>query len=353
MNVLLFARSYENMAGGIEKMSLLIAKGLKDRGHNVVVASIDSENARSFYSWPEEVKWEKISFGDTKYKANFDTRLSRAIALRRIARENKIESAIGFQVGAFALLKFATLGLGIKVIAAERNSPTLFTFIQNGRLKRVFSNLILLSASVIAVQFPNYRRYYPFYLRHKVAITPNPVLPATHIRQNANEGPGRLLFVGRLTYQKNLSVLIRALSHVNKDIELTVIGEGPDYSLCKAIASEYSLPVEFLSPTPNLSKHYLNSDLLVLPSRWEGFPNVVAEALSCGLPVVGFQSCAGIPELIETGVNGFVCKGEMDEFNLADGINQALELVLDPKVIAASVSQYSHSNFLDSWEYVL
>ena len=49
MNVLLFTRSYENMAGGIEKMSLLIAKGLLTRGHKVIVASIDSEAAQSFY----------------------------------------------------------------------------------------------------------------------------------------------------------------------------------------------------------------------------------------------------------------------------------------------------------------
>jgi GalNAc-alpha-(1->4)-GalNAc-alpha-(1->3)-diNAcBac-PP-undecaprenol alpha-1,4-N-acetyl-D-galactosaminyltransferase len=353
MNVLLFARSYENMAGGIEKMSLLIAEGLKARGHNVVVVSIDSKNAESFYKWPGEVKWERISLGNANYKANVSTRLSRSIALRYIARENQIGTAIGFQVGAFALLKFATLGLGIKVIAAERNSPTLFDFIQYGKLKRFFSNLILQTASAIAVQFPNYRKYYPFYLRHKIAVTPNPVLPPIHIRQNLNVGQARLLFVGRLTYQKNLSVLIRALAYVNQPIRLTVIGQGPDYSHCKEIAAEFNLPVEFLPPTREISKHYLNSDFLILPSRWEGFPNVVAEALSFGLPVVGFQSCAGIPELIKTGVNGFVCVGEMNELILADGINQALGLNFDPKIVANSVSQYSHSNFLDCWENLL
>jgi glycosyltransferase involved in cell wall biosynthesis len=353
MNVLLFARSYENMAGGIEKMSLLIAEGLLTRGHKIVVASIDSENAESFYSWPTGVIWEKISLGDTNYKADISTRLARSAALRRIAKKHQIQTAIGFQVGAFALLRFATLGLRIRVIAAERNSPTLFSYIKNGKVKRLGSNLILLSASAIAVQFPNYRKYYPYFLRHKIAITPNPVLPATSIRKSPNRGQAQLLFVGRLTYQKNLLVLIRALALVKHDVCLTVIGDGPDYSQCKEIADGLGLSVIFLAPTRNLAKYYLDSDFLVLPSRWEGFPNVVAEALSHGLPVIGFHSCAGIPELIITGVNGYVCEGDMDEFTLADGIDQALEMNFDTRIVSNSVSEYTHSNFVNCWEDVL
>ena len=353
MNVLLFTRSYENMAGGIEKMSLLIAKGLLTRGHKVIVASIDSEAAQSFYQWPDGIKWEKVSIGDATYKASNRIRFSRAMAIRRIAKENQIDSAIGFQVGAFALLRFATLGLGITVVAAERNSPTLFRFIKHGSFKRFFSNLILLAASSIAVQFPNYRDYYPLYLRARIRITPNPVIPPTDIRRVSNGVKNQLLFVGRLTYQKNLPVLIRALAHVSQRVHLTVIGEGPDYFESSTLALQLNLSVTFLPPTPELSSYYLRSDFLVLPSRWEGFPNVVAEALSFGLPVIGFQSCAGVPELVDSRVNGYVCPGAMNEFTLSEGINEALTLTLEPRVIANSITQYSYSKFIDCWEEVL
>lgn len=355
MNILLFARSYEGMAGGIEKMTLLIAKGLVARGHKVVIASIDSVEAMSFYEWPEEVLWEKISFGNAEVRASTKIRFQRALALRNIVKKYQISTAIGFQVGSFALIRLAAFGLRIRVVAAERNAPTLFNFIRHGRLKRFFANLILLNASGVAVQFPNYRNYYPWFLRDKILITPNPVLPPKRIKQIGARDSSRiqLLFVGRLTFQKNLEVLIKALYHCSPLFSLTVIGDGPDLNICRKLALDLGVSVDFLPPSRELSGFYLSADFLVLPSRWEGFPNVVAEALSFGLPVIGFASCSGIPELIENNVNGFACEGEMNEFTLASGISTATELKFDPKIIAESVAQYSFGNFVDSWEKVL
>lgn len=355
MNVLLFARSYDGMAGGIEKMTLLIAKGLATRGHKVVIASIDSAEAKPFYEWPEEVVWEKISFGDAEVKAGTKIRMQRAIALRNIVKKYQISTAIGFQVGSFALIRFATAGLRIRVVAAERNAPTLFNFIRHGRFKRFFANLILLNASGIAVQFSSYKFHYPWYLREKILYTPNPVLPPARIKHMLPRDSSRirLLFVGRLTFQKNLQVLIKALHLSSSMYSLTVIGDGPDLKICRELALELGVSVDFLPPSRDLSDFYLNADFLVLPSRWEGFPNVVAEALSFGLPVIGFASCSGIPELIENKVNGFVCEGAMNEFSLASGISRATELEFDPRIVAESISQYSLDSFVDSWERVL
>lgn len=355
MNVLLFARSYEGMAGGIEKMTLLIAKGLVDRGHKVIIASIDSIEAKSFYEWPDEVLWERISFGNAEVRASTKIRLQRAIALRNIVKKYQISTAIGFQVGSFALIRLATFGLRIRVVAAERNAPTLFNFIRHGRFKRFFANLILLHASGVAVQFPNYKDYYPWFLRGKILNTPNPVLPPKRIRQIGPRDNSRiqLLFVGRLTFQKNLEVLIKALRHCSPLFSLTVIGEGPDLEVCRELALDLGVSVDFLPPSRELSGFYLSADFLVLPSRWEGFPNVVAEALSFGLPVIGFASCSGIPELIENNVNGFACDGDMNEFTLASGISAATKLQFNPEIVAESVARYSLINFVNSWERVL
>ena len=354
-HVLLFARSYANMAGGIEKMTLLIAQGLTQRGHRVVITSIDSADARSFYPWPISVHWEKIPIGDSKFKATTRERVSRAMILRKIVKSHQIDTVIGFQVGSFALLKLATLGMGLKVIAAERNAPTLFRFIRRGAYKRFFSNLILLTSSKIAIQFSNYKLFYPWYLRSRIVITPNPVIQPLKIK-DANilqNGTWELLFVGRLTFQKNLQVLIKALEHLDGSVHLTVIGEGPDFEDCQKLAVDLQVSVTFLPPTRELSIHYLNSNFLVLPSRWEGFPNVVAEALSYGLPVIGYESCPGIPELITTGINGYVCPGIMNAKNLSDGISNAMKLSFNSTGISKTVSNYTVNNFIDSWEKVL
>jgi GalNAc-alpha-(1->4)-GalNAc-alpha-(1->3)-diNAcBac-PP-undecaprenol alpha-1,4-N-acetyl-D-galactosaminyltransferase len=355
MNVLLFARSYDKMAGGIEKMSLLIAQGLTEQGHTVTIASLDSEKATSFYAWPNGVSWEKISIGNSQNKASLKERILRVWALRRIAKKTKSDAAIGFQVGSFALLRVATIGMSMKLIAAERNSPTLFEFINRGKSKRFFSNLILFTSTKIAIQFPEYEQYYPWFLRKKLVHTPNPVLQQKVIRDSTSRTSSvvQILFVGRLTFQKNLGVLIGAMGLLDQKVDLTVVGVGPDLLNCQQLSKKLGLKVQFKEPTDNLMDLYLESDYLVSSSRWEGFPNVVAEALSFGLPVIGFKECAGIPQLVTTGVNGVVCVGPMNEGTLAAGIVSALSMSFSPKLVSESVCLYTHNRFVMNWEKTL
>ena len=63
-----FSRSYGNIAGGIEKMSIDLAQGLTAKGHKVTVISHDSEGAVSFFNWPVEVEWIKLGIGSINSK---------------------------------------------------------------------------------------------------------------------------------------------------------------------------------------------------------------------------------------------------------------------------------------------
>jgi glycosyltransferase involved in cell wall biosynthesis len=243
----------------------------------------------------------------------------------------------------------------MKLIAAERNSPTLFDFINRGKSKRFFSNLILFTSTKIAIQFPEYEQYYPWFLRKKLVHTPNPVLQQKVIRDSTSRTSSvvQILFVGRLTFQKNLGVLIGAMGLLNQKVNLTVVGVGPDLLNCQQLSKNLGLKVQFKEPTDNLMDLYLESDYLVSSSRWEGFPNVVAEALSFGLPVIGFNECAGIPQLVTTGVNGVVCVGPMNEGSLAAGIVSALSMSFSPKLVSESVCLYTYNRFVMNWEKTL
>ena len=355
MKILFFVRSYDKMAGGIEKMSLLLARGLSERGHDVVIASIDSRDAKPFYEWPTNVVWEKIEVGDPLLKAKYRERFNRGLRLRQIIKKYDIDAGVGFQVGSFAMLRLASIGLNMHSIAAERNSPTLFNFIRRGRTKRFFSNLILSTANVIAVQFPEYKKYYLPFNRNSIRITPNPVTIPGFIRAEDSSvlGKKKYLFVGRLTFQKNVEAVIRACSYLPHKYELTIIGAGPDLEFSKNLVRELGVSAIFVEPTHDLKKYFLQSDFLILPSRWEGFPNVVAEALSFGLPVVGFEQCAGIPELICSGLNGWVCNGPMNEFTLLKGIQMASQVNFNPEEVSRTVTKYTYENFVSSWERAL
>jgi glycosyltransferase involved in cell wall biosynthesis len=99
----------------------------------------------------------------------------------------------------------------------------------------------------------------------------------------------RIACIGRLVRQKAFDVMVAALPEVLEvqPAELIIAGEGPELAHLQCAAT--GLPVSFIGvlPTPRSVADFLRTiDLLVLPSRHEGLPNVVLEALACGVPVV-------------------------------------------------------------------
>ncbi|ROR18603.1 glycosyltransferase involved in cell wall biosynthesis [Comamonas sp. BIGb0124] len=115
-----------------------------------------------------------------------------------------------------------------------------------------------------------------------------------------------LLFVGRLDQQKGFDILISAMRTLDPSLyRLTVVGGGvhddSDHKLEDLPNVEY---VGWVKQN-QLPKYFAASDVLVMPSRWESFGLVAAEAHSCGLPVIASRCCS-IPEIVQDGVTGFL-----------------------------------------------
>lgn len=138
----------------------------------------------------------------------------------------------------------------------------------------------------------------------------------------------RVLFVGSLIRRKAVDTLIRALQHVpSGSMEVEIIGDGPERKHLEEMAHATSVPVIFRGAMPphEVSSALANTDCLVLPSRSEGRPVVVMEAMAAGLPVVA-SDIPGTRELVSHGETGLLFQLD-DAQGLADTLSQ---LAADP-----------------------
>ena len=127
-------------------------------------------------------------------------------------------------------------------------------------------------------------------------------------------GSPALLAVGRLTRQKGLDLLVPAFAKLSEtwpEAHLTIVGTGPDEAALRRQRDDLGLRerVTFRGFVENPHPLMRAADLYVLPSRYEGFPNVALEALACGTPVVA-AACPGVAGLVLPGVNGWLAPKE-------------------------------------------
>lgn len=198
------------------------------------------------------------------------------------------------------------------MIAAERNAPDLFDFVSGGEKLRRRAEYALHLADRITVQLDSYRDKYPEPLRSRIVTIPNPV-PLLDDPAYPNEqttAPRRILNVGRLSYQKNQTLLIRAFAQIAArcpDWVLTLVGEGEDRPKIESLVADMGIAdrIELVGAVADVDAWYRDSAIFAFPSLWEGFPNALVEAFRQGLPAIGLERTRGVNELLrhnETGI---------------------------------------------------
>ena len=153
---------------------------------------------------------------------------------------------------------------------------------------------------------------------------------------------GRVLSVGTLKDQKDVPTLLRAMARVRGDAMLCVLGEGSERPRLEALVRELKLEGRVLLPgfAADPAPWYAHADAFALASRYEGFGNVLVEALEFGLPVAATDCRSGPSEILAGGAYGrLVPVG--DDAALAAAIDQTLTDPADPDRLKARAAEFT------------
>ena len=150
----------------------------------------------------------------------------------------------------------------------------------------------------------------------RLQVLPNPVdvgrLRGMATAAQRAGGPGRrFVAAGRLVPQKGFDRLIPLLRGL-PDAQLTILGDGPQRAELAALAANSGVAVALPGFVTDGAAWFAGADAVLLPSRWEGLPNVALEALACGTPVIATPESGGIAEIAAAAPPGAVTVARFD-----------------------------------------
>ena len=318
MKTLLINSEYPPVGGGAGNASANIARLLVQRSHEVTVLTsrwdgLPLEEIR------DEVRIIRVSA--LRRRVDRSTALEqisfilsasiRAPGLTRRFQPSVTLAFFGLPSGAIALLLKRLYRIPYIISLRGGDVPGFrpYDFRVYHKLAAPFLHLIWKNAFSIIANSKGLRDLaLAFDSRYEIPVIPNGVDAAQFAVSNRNWLLPSILSVGRVVYQKGFDVAIRALSQL-KDLPWTwaIAGDGPQMLMLKAMSEEYRIKdrIRFLGwlSQEQLKEQYAAANLFLFPSRHEGMPNAVLEAMASGLPVVATK-IAGNEELVVDGETG-------------------------------------------------
>jgi glycosyltransferase involved in cell wall biosynthesis len=347
--------------GGAERIMSYLVAYLADR-HDVTLLTLDRPDAPSFYPVPDSVRQVGVDKLDGRGIGRLVRVLSRPLRIRREMRAFDPDVVVSFMDTMNVTALISCVGLGVPVVVSERNDPA-----QNriGRLKEKLRDRIYPLARCVVMQTNRAARHFPPGLQPKLKVIPNPVpssLRRAEPDQANAEGRWRVIAVGRLERQKGFDLLIESfgrIAHQRPEWDLVIFGEGPERTELEGSVVRLDLGgrVQLPGIVTDLSAELAASHLMGFSSRYEGFPNALAEGLAVGLPAVGYLGVSGVEDLIVDGQTGLLVNIE----DGADALGGALAALMSNAPLRRRlgeaardhVTQWAPSHVFALWEDML
>jgi GalNAc-alpha-(1->4)-GalNAc-alpha-(1->3)-diNAcBac-PP-undecaprenol alpha-1,4-N-acetyl-D-galactosaminyltransferase len=364
--------------GGAQRVLSTLVNAWARRGRRISVITF-SAPADDFFRLAPEV--DRISIRGLSpsngplqaIAANF----SRIRDLRRALAQSGATTVLAFLGATNVLSIIAAAGLGLRVVISERNDPRRQSL---GRVWDILRRRLYRYAHVVTANSHGaIAAMDEFVPRDKLKFVANPVGTMDSSANggleddaddDVNGGTGtsttgprqqKILHIGRLTRQKGQDILLQSFARITQQAphwRLAIIGEGEEVAMLQGLADRLNITgrVEWLGRIADPTPHYMESAIFALPSRFEGTPNVLLEAMSAGLPTVVTDASSGPLEYIEDGKTGLVVPKED-----ASALAQALLTLIEDGELRAEmgdaakqrVGRDNVASVLKKWDDVL
>lgn len=294
-------------AGGAERVAATLVNAWVDRGNEVTLVATFSGRGNCFY--PISGKARIVFLADlvTNTKKSCINRLQRLIALRRLLVSERPNVVVSFLPDVNVASVIASLGLRTPIIVCERTDPIAS---QRSKFLNLATYFAYSHARVLSVQTQavaiRIRSVSP--RLKQLQVVPNPIPEELLKKQHTprSRERRRLVAVGRLTEEKQFGLLIEVFSTLVPKWhkwDLVIYGEGELHQQLERQIQTFGMAgrVSLAGVKKTLWEEMAQSDVFVMTSRLEGFPNVLVEAMALGLPCVVFDCPSGPSEITRNG----------------------------------------------------
>jgi glycosyltransferase involved in cell wall biosynthesis len=351
-------------SGGAEHALAIIADYWARKGRAITVLTYDDGAEPPFYQLDARIRHLPLRLaGDSPgLLSAIPNNWRRCRVLRRAIRDSRPDVVVSFINQTNVLTLLAGEGLGLPTLVVEQSDPRTFP------IKPVWDYLRRITyrrASRIILLSERDTDFFAPQLRERITVIPNPFIPPPAPPETTQPAgatrPPQLIAVGRLHHDKGFDILLEAfalLKDSHPEWRLIVLGEGEERARLEARRDALHLRerVSF----PGLVKdpyHFLTRAMIfVMPSRTEGFPLALCEALACGLPAVCSDCAGGVRDIIQDMVNGVLVPPN-DSAALARALGRLMGDEDERRRLALRapeiVERYSLEKIMGIWERLL
>lgn len=352
------------VGGGAEGVCVNVANGLADRGWNVDLLVLNTNNAAYLDRVSQKVNL--VVLGVSRARNSL-------LQILRYIKQNKPEKILVFnyEMAVITIILRSLFRFKTKIIARNINTfsknisqrdsvwrhyvvkPLIERFY--GKCDHIINQCHAMRKDLISV-FP--------YLEDRSSVIYNPI--AKHVEEYAEaynlskvDKQDYLLCVGRLEKQKAFHYAIEGFACVADDypnLRLKIVGQGSLIQSLEQYARDFGVAdrVDFEGFQSNILPYYLYAKATILTSLYEGFPNVLLESIALGTPIISFNCPSGPNEIVCDNKNGLI----VDEGNvklLSESIKTLLNNLenFNVKNVQETSTRFSRENILNEWEKLL